>query len=548
MSNSFEAAPPIGLPVPEPSGRIQRPKRRNVFALGGAQLITWSVTLLWTFIVPRRLGASGWGMLVTGSSIAGIFGVLVGMGTVNYLVREFVRRPDEAPPLLGTSLMLRLSLLLPAAGVLAIYIELAGYGSRERLIIVIAAAVVCFMLLAEPFDALFQAVERLEFLAAGDVINTMGQSLLAIGLVLLGFGVVPVAASALGVACLVFILKWFWGRNFFRPQLRTTVRQARTMARESIPYWTMSLFLTFYLWVDSAMLSLMAPSKVVGWYGVPTRLFGTFTFAANMLSRLWLPRLIASFEQSENDFKHVARIPLEQALVLGIPIALGGAVVSDPLIRLLYGADFAGAIPAMGILALCLIPLYLNIMAYAVLVASGRQVVWTRIIIVASIANPLINLGAIRFFQGRYHNGSIGAALSLLVTELFITTVSLIVATRGIITRDSAERVLRSLVAGLVMAGIVYLAKPFGLIPRVLLGVVVYATMALLLKVPSEEDRQTARDIIKRRLGRGNSGAQMPPPVVAEVGTALPDPVDGEVGQPERGQLRSTAPESPPDP
>lgn len=516
---------------------VEKPKRRNVFALGGGQLITWSVALAWTFIVPRHLGAAGWGMLVTGSSIGGILSVLMGAGTGNYLVRQFVREPQQAPSLLGTSLVVRLALLIPAAGLLALYLKVAGFSGQANLIIVIAAAVAAFVLLQEPLDSVFQAVERMEYLAAGDVADKVLQSGLAIGLVLLGFGVTHVAVSALCVTGFVFALKTVWARKFYRPELRTTLPQARKLARESLPYWTMSLFLTFYIWIDAAMLSVMAPAKVVGWYGVPVRLFGTFAFAANLLAKLWLPRLIRAHEHAVEHFKRLASLPLEQALLLSLPIAAGGAVVAGPLIRTLFGPDFAGAVPAMAILALCLIPLYLNVMAYTVLVAEGRQVVWTKIIIGASIVNPLFNLAAIRYFQHSHGNGATGAALSLLATEALISVVSLRVATRGILARRTVLKLLRCLLAAAVMAVCVYMARRLGLIPQGVIGVVVFGVLAVILRVPSEEDMATAKALIRRCLRR--SGPEVPPPVPGEGPLEEPDFVDGEVGEPEGGQSRS---------
>jgi hypothetical protein len=148
---------------------VEKPHRRNVFALGTSQLITWCVALAWTFVVPRHLGAAGWGMLVTGSSVGGLLVVLMGSGTGNYLVRQFVREPEQAPRLLGTSLISRLVLLLPGAAVLAVYVKVAAFSPQASLVIVIGAAVAVSALLQEPLDSVFQAVERMEYLAAGDV-------------------------------------------------------------------------------------------------------------------------------------------------------------------------------------------------------------------------------------------------------------------------------------------------------------------------------------------------------------------------------------------
>jgi len=487
-------------------------------------------------------------MLVTGSAIAGILAVITGNGTGNYLVRQFVRRPDEAPPLLGTAIVSRLTLMVPASGLLVVYLALTRFSPQQTLITWIATGVGFFVLLSEPFESVFQAVERMEFLALGDVADRALQGLLAIGIVLLGFGVLPVAVSALCVAAFVFACKVVWSRKFFRPEMRTNLRQAKILARESLPYWTMSLFLTFYVWIDAAMLSLMAPVQVVGWYGIATRLFGTLQFAGNMLSTLWLPRLILAHEQSGDHFKRVARVPLGQALVVSLPIAAGGAVVAGPLMRTLFGLGFSGSVPAMAILAICLVPLYFNIVAYAVLVASGRQVVWTKVIILASIVNPVLNLAMIHFFQNRHGNGATGAALCLLVTELLISGISLRLAMPGIITRDSVYQALRSLAAAAVMAGCVYMVRSFGLIVQVATGGVVFLVMAILLRVPSDEDMQTAKALIRRQFRRGGSRPDVPPPVLPEVLAQQADSVQGKIGDPEGDERRgASGPEAPPE-
>src|SRR4051812_10963679 len=38
---------------------------RNVTALAGGQLVTWTMTLLWTLVVPRALGPEGLGIVVS---------------------------------------------------------------------------------------------------------------------------------------------------------------------------------------------------------------------------------------------------------------------------------------------------------------------------------------------------------------------------------------------------------------------------------------------------------------------------------------------------
>jgi O-antigen/teichoic acid export membrane protein len=486
-------------PTEEPAQALtDRRHQRNLLSLSGGQLLTWSFVLVWTLVVPRRLGPSGWGMLVTASALGGILGVLMGYGTRNYLVREMVRTPRGTERLLGTALTLRLALFLPGLALLVVSLRLLGFSRQQSVVIFLGSAVVYLLLLAEPLQAVFQAVERMEFLAASNITDKVGQAAGAIVLVLLGFGVVAVSVWWLVATAILLALNLLWARRFTPLTLRTNPKRIREMVVESFPYWSMGLFLTFYVWIDTAMLAVMTSDTVVGWYGVPTRLFGTLLFAATIISTAWLPRLVTAHQLGDEHLRAVSRGPAGQLLVLGFPIAFGAAVVADPLIRGLYGRAFSGAVPVMIILALCVLPLYVNIMANEVLVASGRQAIWTRVMIGASVVNPLLNLAAIPLCQARFGNGAIGAALSLLATELMIAMVSLFVIMRGVFDRGSLVRVVRALLAALGMTAVVYSVRHLGLIAQVFAGVACFSALAVLLRVPTETELSAGRATLRR--------------------------------------------------
>jgi O-antigen/teichoic acid export membrane protein len=138
---------------------------RNVTVLASAQLITWTMTLAWTLVVPRALGPSGLGTIMAAWSITGILGVVLGLGTRNYLVRESVVRPGAAPQLIGTALVLRvvLSPLLIAASFA--YGQIVGWDHDARIVLYLAAAATIFVQIAEPLQAGFQSTERMEYFA-----------------------------------------------------------------------------------------------------------------------------------------------------------------------------------------------------------------------------------------------------------------------------------------------------------------------------------------------------------------------------------------------
>src|SRR5438874_10786262 len=81
---------------------------RNVLALGTGQLFTWTMTLVWTVVVPRLLGPRGMGVIVTGIAISGLLQLVLGAGTGVYVARELVVSPERTGRLVATAMIARL--------------------------------------------------------------------------------------------------------------------------------------------------------------------------------------------------------------------------------------------------------------------------------------------------------------------------------------------------------------------------------------------------------------------------------------------------------
>jgi O-antigen/teichoic acid export membrane protein len=481
--------------VPEPvPGSGQRPSLegsrvgRNFTALASGQLITWSMTLLWTIVVPRALGPTGMGLIVTALAVTGVFSILLGLGTRNYLVREIVIEPAAASRLVGTGLVLRLVLAPLFALAIVVYARFADYGPDGTLVLYLAAVAAILTLLAEPMQAGFQAIERMKYLAYSDVINKSSQGLLGVVLVLVGFGAIGLTASSVLVAVVVLGLDAYWLSAHFRIDLRTTVRQLGEMARQSVAYWAFGVFFMVYLWIDSMMLSLMTGPEVVGWYGVPTKLFQTLMFLPVLLSTAWLPRLVAAFGSGVEMLRAEARRPLELVVVLSAPICAATAILAGPLINLLYGSRYEESVPVMVILGLCIPPMYINIMLNQVLVAAKRQVVWTWVMVGATIINPLLNLVLIPATQTRYANGAIGAAVSLLITEGLIVMAGLVIVGHHVFDRRAVRRCTLAVAASIAMWAVAYATRSLGTLQSLAAAALTFIVLAWAFRLVTAEE------------------------------------------------------------
>lgn len=496
--------------LPEPAPYPIAPRRslvRNVAVLLSSQVVTWGLTMLWTVFVPRALGPADMGALTLATSVSTILGAIAGLGIQNLMVREIAQDHHRAGRLVGAALIGRLVLLPPCVLAVVMYTTLTHTGPQVTVVIWLTTAGMLLGLFGAPFLNALQALERMQYLAYSDVLSKAVVAAGGVALVLAGLGLIPLAVLALVMSVVTFALSWWWGARHIKLDLRVGWVEVRRLAVASLPYWSTSLLLTFYMWIDSLMLASMTPIRVVGWYGVGTKLFGSLLFLPVILSTAYLPRLSRAFSAGRERLVAEGRPALELTVIMSLPVAAGVAVVAPTLVWDLYGPAYVPSVRVLVILAGSIPPTYLNVMANQVLVAANRQLDWTKVMAGAAIFNPLLNLFLIRYAQGHWHNGALGAALALLATELAMLGAALWLMPR-MFSWSTLGRLGRALAATALMALAVELvARRFGLVAQVGTGVLTFAVLAVGFRLLTPQMRAEGRRLI------GDAGRRLRPGV-----------------------------------
>jgi O-antigen/teichoic acid export membrane protein len=455
---------------------------KNIGYLLGGQVATWGLAILWTVVVPRQIGPIGMGQYVTVWSATGILIVLVGLGTRTVVVTEIARDPASAGKQVAAAIGARLALFLPGAGVMAAYLLFAHFDQYQVVLLIIATLSQPVALVNEVLLAAFQGLERMQYLAYLDVLFKVVTTVGGVVLVLLGFQVLGLVLLATTGLILVLVTSLYWAHRHFDLMLRVDPAQIRRMIVASLPFWAVTVLATFYMWIDSVMLALMSSPAEVGWYGVPTKLFATVLFIPVIIGTATLARLTATHREGLARFRSELTPIVESTLVISLPIAAGTFAISGPLINTLYGRAFADSAIVLSILALAIPATYLNIVVNQSLAASNRQVVWTKVMLVSTIANPLLNLFAIPAAHALWHDAALGAAWSLVATELLMAAAGIYLV-RSSIDPVLLFRVGRVAFASLLMAVAVELAQRFGLPVQLGLGVAIMAALAFPLRL-----------------------------------------------------------------
>ncbi|MGB7963882.1 MAG: flippase [Propionicimonas sp.] len=486
-----------------PSAGAEAPGRSlgaNVATLATSQLITWTLTLLWTFIVPRLLGPQAIGLLVIATSLASLVTVVLSFMTRDFLVREIVSDRAGVNRLVSTALLTRAAAIPLGFVAATVYGHIAGLDREAMAVMYLTAAATGCVILMDVALATFQASERMQYIAYTDVgsksLNTLGGVLLA----LTGFGIVAVSSFSVLVAALALGVALWWAHRLVGLGARPA--PAIQVLRKAGPYWLISVLFVAYVWTDGFLLGILVPTEVVGWYGAATRLFTTMGFVAVIVATASLPRMIAAHAESPDRMFAAARQPFEWVFIAGLPLGVGMACTANDLVPFLYGHDYANSVIPLVILSLGLPLTYVNTVAAQVFIASGRPNMIAWLLATASAFNIALNLMLIPLTQEQWGNGAIGAAASLFLTEVVQVCMCMAIIGRKLMSRPALVRLGSAALAAAGMAAAVTLTDAAPLAIQVLLGAVTFVGLCLLLRVPKTSESEMAREGLRRLRGR----------------------------------------------
>jgi O-antigen/teichoic acid export membrane protein len=483
---------------------------KNATVMMLSQLVTWGLTILLTIFLPRYLGAAALGQFHLANSLWAILAIAVTFGMDILLTKEIARDSSKTGRLFGTTVVLRLLLYGVALALLTLYLRLAGYPADTVAVIYVIGIGNLIWQLIGACQAVLQGLERMEYISLGLIAGKLFNTIASITLLLLGYGVLTIAAVTIGAALLNLIIQLISMRRLrsrepnwhIRDLLRFDPRLAAWMLRASLPYLFSGIFLVVYMQIDVVIISLLVNEETVGWYGAADHLFGTFLFIPAVFMKAVFPALSRLYTNDPAALPRLMQRSFNLLLLLSVPIGLGLLVLADPIVLLLLGRDFADSGPVLAIFGLVLILTYQNILLGKFLISIDRQNAWTAVMAVATLATLPLDLILIPWCVRTFGNGAMGGALAFVITEGAMLVAGLWLLPAGSLGRTTTSLAGRVLIAGLLMAAVAWWLRDAFLPIPIAAGALVYTTLAFLLRAIPREDLTMALSLGQSALRR----------------------------------------------
>lgn len=446
-------------------------------------------------VLARSVGEEGVGAFVFALALLGIVMMPIGLGSDPYLLREVARDRRAVGRLFFDVLGLKLTLVVPVLALTFAAVALLGYDDQTRDTVYLLSLGLFLDLLAKTFHGVFNGTERGDLLTAALVVQRVFTAAVGIAALAAGNGVVTVAGvysagSAIGLALCAALM----ARVIGLPPRRLSPRRWRGLAVTTLPYGAQDVFGVLLFKLDAVILSLLATEAAVGRYGAAYRLLESTLFVSWALNGAFAAMYAKLGHDTVPSIRSVFQRSVKLALVVLVPVAVAMAVLAEPLMELLFGAEFADAAGPLRLLAPIVVLLSIVTLSSSLVISRAGPRAILRISGSMVALNVVLNLVLIPPFEAS------GAAAAMLVTELAFGALALRIA-----ARQSGGLELRSMTAAVGLGGAAMLGTMLLLrgvpVAALAAGLAVYAVVFLILERSiSPRDLDFARTLLRRRL------------------------------------------------
>jgi len=440
-----------------------------------------------TVALARILTPADIGTVALLTLFTGIASVLMDGGFSAALIqRQDVDHVDESTVFwfnVGIGAILSLALCGAAPAIASFY----GMPELKALTIVLASTV---------FIGAFGAVQttliskRVEFRTQLkiSVLATLISGGAAVVLAWLGYGIWSLAARAVLMTSVSTSLLWVF--NSWRPAWQFSMGSARRLFGFGGYHLASSLLDTIYGRFYTLLIGKLYGARELGFYSnADTTSLMLSGFPLTVLARVAFPMFSAA-AQDKATMRRGMQLSIRGMMLINVPIMLGLAALAEPLVRALFGAQWAPAVPILRVLCLAGLLYPLHMINFHALMAQGHsRLVFRLELVKKSLGVAFAAIGAIY--------GVIGIAWSQVAFSVLCVAINARYTRRFIAYGASAQLrdflpvvyVAAPMAGGLYAVDLVWQASPWAkLCILALLGALMYLTLVWVFRLDAVRD------------------------------------------------------------
>ncbi|HVT06610.1 MAG TPA: polysaccharide biosynthesis C-terminal domain-containing protein [Polyangia bacterium] len=494
-------APPVAAPQ---RGETGVTIARNSLWMIFDSVVGMGATLYVSIIMARKMGPDFMGrynyILYFATFLRTVTEVAI-PATVRKFAAEFSGRGDFSlvKTIVSRALRLQSKVLVVGVGV-GLTVVFTTFPHDQRIVAtIVVLSIVPGLLLSIPTGALW-ATENLRHNVVSSLVGTFVNMAGVTASVFLGWGMLGIVSALLMSRIVDCVLRFAIFRKLYarlpgqaQPALEPVVR-ARMIRFAAQQLVLALLYSLLFDRTEVFFLHRYSTPREIAFFSI------TFTLVQYML---FIPQNLAGSAsvsmwvqqgRSPKDAARTAATATWFIMILAAPELLGVAAISDPLLRVMYGAKYLPAIPVLATLCVFALSLTISQPAQYMLVGAERQRFFLLWMCLAGTVDVIANVLLIPHF------GALGAAYAKGTSEL-IASLGFIVYLVSIFRAHlPLWRMFRLLVASVVMFAVVrvvgrHLPPLLALVLGIPLGALVFFVFVRLLRCLDRTDGDRLRQL-----------------------------------------------------
>lgn len=317
---------------------------RNLALMGSSTAMRLGFGMLTFVVMARQLGPGQFGVLMLWLSVATLLSLLANYGLTPYLLRQIGAAPASARE--SMSEVLCAKLLLSVGCLLLAALMLPWIDPSARLIFALLLLAQLAESLTEFYNVGYRATNRFAEETRLASITVALQFAMVTSAMWLIPSLMAATCAFLASRVVVLFITAYSQRRYFAGLRPSPVRIAWRRIVETRSYAVDFGLQSLLGQVDSVVLNHFIGPVAVGLYQAGMRLFNGGAQAARVLANVFLPRAAAVSEDAQRLRAESLRV---QWAFVGVGIAFGIllAAAADPIVHLLFGAEYAGLAPLL---------------------------------------------------------------------------------------------------------------------------------------------------------------------------------------------------------
>lgn len=421
---------------------------RNIKWLTISKIFIYLLSIITITLIPRYLGVEGYGQLNFIISFVGIFSIIGDLGLQTLIIRDISKNTKKAEEYFNNLFLFRI--LISLLFVFMVFIFALFLKSPPTLgQIIIYTIGISFVLLSNFNISFLNGFQEIKYQAISDAIQKITYTLGAILVVILNYKLFGIIVASAISSVFLFLFSFFAIRKFIKiKKLKFNKKYIKEKIILASPFILTTIFWMIYFNIDRIFITLIKGNYATGLYSISYTFIGFLLSILGILSTTFFP-VLSNVSNNKQKLKSIVDKYLLLMYLFCIPVTIGGIYLAPKIISLVFGSQYLGGTLAFQLIMFFFLLNSIGIINYHLLITNNLEKYSLNILGMSATTNIILNFIFVPWL------GIIGAAITTIISEIIIFTISYKKIKTDIIKINYLSPIIKPLVAsGFMLFGI----------------------------------------------------------------------------------------------